>query len=91
MNVNELEHECMKHIGRILLANVLEFAQRTSINKVNPVIDTMEPKLTTHECFELREAAEEATEEAAQKAYLMGMIDLMNLTKGARINYDFDN
>lgn len=93
MNVNELEHECLEELSDILLDNAIDIAIKIRKNKVFPVIQPIIQKtgLSKDEKFALYEATDLALANTARYAYLMGMRDFINLTKGARINYDFND
>lgn len=87
-----LEKRWLVELGNVLLDKVIEHAWDIRRNNVFPVLAPMIQKhnLDKDEQFKLYQTIEDALTTAARDAYMMGMLDLVNITERAEVYHDFE-
>lgn len=87
-----LEKRWLVELGDVLLDKVIGRVWDIRRNNVFPALAPMIQKhnLDKDEQFKLYEIIESALTTAARDAYMMGMIDAINITERAEVYHDFE-
>ena len=87
-----LEKQWLVELGDVLLDKVIGHAWNIRRNKVFPALAPIIQKhnLDKDEQFKLYQTIEDALTTATRDAYMMGMLDLVNITERAEVYHDFE-
>lgn len=87
-----LEKRWLTELSDVLLDKAIGHAWDIRRNKVFPALVPMIKKhnLDKDEQFELYQIIEDGLATAARDAYMMGALDTMNITEGAKVYHDFE-